>query len=112
MKRKALLTILFVFFALSLPALAETVTPSALLANPASYEGKAVTVSGTVSHYQQTKSMFKTVAGFQICDTKCVVVIDETNTSHQDGEKATISGTFQQSFKGPKRSFKNVVLIK
>src|SRR5579864_6241043 len=112
MKRKALFTIPFVFFALGLPALAETVTPSTLLANPASYEGKAVTVSGTVSHFQVTKSIMKTVSGFQLCDTKCVVVIDETNATHKDGEKATVSGTFQQEFKGPRRTFKNAVLIK
>jgi hypothetical protein len=38
-------------------------------------------------------------------------VIDETNASRKNGETATVSGTFQQSFKGPKRSFNNVVLV-
>jgi hypothetical protein len=98
---------------LSLVLIAQAaLAPSAILGNAGSYEGKAVTVSGTVSHLQVSKTMFKTVTGFQLCDTKCIVVIDETNASHHDGEKATVSGTFQSSFKGPKRSFKNVVLVK
>jgi hypothetical protein len=86
--------------------------PSAILSNTGSYEGKSVTVSGTVSHMQVSKSMFRTVTGFQLCDSKCVVVIDETNATHHDGEQATVSGTFQSTFKGPKRSFKNVVLVR
>jgi hypothetical protein len=40
------------------------------------------------------------------------VVIDETNAAHHNGEQATVSGTFQTSFKGPKRTFKNAVLVK
>lgn len=96
----------------AIPAFADAVTPSAVLANPATFDGKSVTVSGTVSHLQTNKSMFKTVTGFQLCDTKCIVVIDETNAARKDGEQATVTGTFQTSFKGPKRSFKNALLIK
>jgi cytochrome c-type biogenesis protein CcmE len=100
-------------FAAAAPAalLAAVLTPSQILSNPSSYEGQNVTVSGTISNIQVNKSMFRTVTGFQLCDTKCVVVIDEKNASHKNGEQATVSGTFQQSFKGPKRSFTNVVLI-
>lgn len=90
---------------------AAVLTPSQILSNPSSYEGRSVTVSGTVSHLQVSKTMFRKVTGFQLCDSKCVVVIDESNASHKEGETATVSGTFQQSFKGPKRSFSNVVLI-
>ncbi len=90
---------------------AAVLTPSQILSNPSSYEGKSVTVSGTISHLQVSKTMFRKVTGYQLCDTKCVVVIDEKNADHHDGEQATISGTFQQSFKGPKRSFDNVILI-
>jgi cytochrome c-type biogenesis protein CcmE len=90
---------------------AAVLTPSQILSNPTSYEGQSVTVSGTVSNVQVSKSLFRTVTGFQLCDTKCIVVIDEKNAGHHNGEQATVSGTFQQSFKGPKRSFKNVILI-
>ena len=93
--------------------LAQAATaPSAIVANPASYEGKTVTVTGTISNLQVNKTMFRKVTGFQLCDTKCVVVIDQTNAAHHNGEQATVSGTFQSSFKGPKRSFKNAVVVK
>jgi hypothetical protein len=91
--------------------IAAVLTPTQLLSNPSSYEGQSVTVSGTVSHLQVSKTMFRKVTGFQLCDSKCVVVIDEKNAEHHEGEQATVSGTFQQDFKGPKRSFKNVILI-
>jgi hypothetical protein len=99
------------FAAVAAALVAAVLTPSQILSKPSSYDGKSVTVSGTVSHLQVSKSMFRKVTGFQLCDTKCLVVVDETNASHHDGEAATVSGTFQQSFKGPKRSFNNVVLV-
>ena len=98
--------------ALMLLLAAASLTPSAILENPASYEGKDVTVTGTVSNLQVTKTLFRKVTGFQLCDTKCIVVIDQTNGARKNGEAATVSGTFQTEFKGPKRTFKNVVLVK
>jgi hypothetical protein len=111
MKKRSFVLSLLCAGAATLSALAATLTPSAILANPSSYDGKAVTVSGTVSDVQTSKSMTRTVTGFQLCDTKCIVVIDETNATHQNGENATISGTFQTSFKGPRKTFNNVVLV-
>lgn len=95
------------------PVLAATQTPSSIVADPASFEGKTVSVSGKVSHFQTQKTPMGTVAAFQLCDSKCVVVIDETNASkYADGNTGTATGTFHQKFKGRKRSFDNVVLIK
>lgn len=51
-------------------------------------------------------------AAFQLCNSACVLVIDETAGAHADGSKATVSGTFETTFKGPMRTFHNVVLIK
>lgn len=98
-------------YAVLLLASAAALAPSALVANPASYEGKPVVVQGKISNIQKTHSLMGSVTGFKLCDTACVVVIDKTNASHTEGETAKISGTFQSSFKGPKRSFKNVVLV-
>ena len=98
--------------AVTVPALAAGTAPSKILANPSSFDGKFVTVTGKVSHFQTSKTMIGTVAAFQLCDTKCVVVIDETNGAHHDGQQATVSGTFQVKFKGPRRSFNNAVVIK
>jgi hypothetical protein len=93
-------------------ALAAAMAPSAIMAAPSSYDGKAVTVTGTVAKYQTTKTAMGTVAAFQLCDSACVLVIDETAGAHADGSKATVSGTFETTFKGPMRTFHNVVLIK
>jgi hypothetical protein len=105
-------TILTAVLSAALPAGAADLTPSALLADPSSYDGKSVSVAGTVGKFQTSKTLLGTVAAFQLCDAKCIVVIDETSTAHKDGDKTTVAGTFHTSFKGPRRSFKNVVLIK
>ena len=95
------------------PVLAAGQAPSSIVAAPASFEGKTVTVTGKVAHFQTTKTPMGTVAAFQLCDTKCVVVIDETNGSkYGDGDTGTATGTFHQKFKGRMRSFDNVVIIK
>ena len=91
--------------------LAAAVAPSAILANPSSYDGKTVTVSGTVQHFQTSRTPMGTVAGFQLCDSKCVVVIDKTNQSHSDGAAATVTGTFHVTFKGPRKSFNNAIVV-
>ena len=91
--------------------LAAAVAPSAILANPSSYDGKAVTVTGTVQHFQTSSTPMGTVAGFQLCDSKCVVVIDKTNQSHSDGASATVTGTFHVTFKAPRKSFSNAIVI-
>ncbi len=96
----------------ALPASAADTTPSTLVASPATYEGKSVSVAGTVAKYQTSKTMMGTIAAYQLCDAKCIVVIDETNTVHKDGDQVTATGTFQTTFKGRQRSFKNVVVIK
>jgi hypothetical protein len=112
LKRHFRAAILTLMLSSALPAAAADLTPSAILADPSQYDGKSVTVVGSVAKYQTSKTLLGTVAAFQLCDAKCIVVIDETNTLHKDGDSVTLSGTFQTSFKGPRRSFKNVVLIK
>jgi hypothetical protein len=91
--------------------LTGAIAPSAILANPSSYDGKTVTVTGTVAHFQTSSTPMGTVAGFQLCDSKCVVVIDKTNTSHSNGASATVTGTFHVTFKGPRKSFNNAIVV-
>lgn len=92
-------------------ALASVMTPSGILSSPSMYDGKTVTVTGKVSHFQTSSTPMGTVAGFQLCDSKCVVVIDKTNQSHSDGAAATVTGTFHVTFKGPRKSFNNAIVI-
>ena len=107
------LAMLAIGASVALPAIAaDSITPSTLVASPAAYEGKPVSVAGTVAKYQTSKTMMGTIAAYQLCDAKCIVVIDETNTVHKDGDNVTATGTFQTTFKGRQRSFKNVVVIK
>lgn len=92
-------------------ALAAALAPSTILANPTGYDGKSVTVTGKIAGFQTSQTMMGKVAGFQLCDAKCVVVIDQTGQSRTNGSTATVSGTFHTSFKGPKRTFNNAVVI-
>lgn len=92
-------------------AAAGALAPSAIVANPSSYDGKSVTVTGTVKSFQTSSTPMGTVAGFQLCDSKCVVVIDKTNQSRSNGASATVTGTFHASFKGPRKTFTNAIVI-
>ena len=92
-------------------ALAAALSPSTIVASPSSYDGKTVTVTGKVSNFQTSKTMMGTVAGFQLCDSKCIVVIDKTNQARSNGASATITGTFHVTFSGPKKTFKNAVVV-
>jgi len=92
-------------------AVASSLTPTAIVASPSTYDGKTVTVSGKVSKFSTSSTPMGQVAGFQLCDTKCIVVIDKTNQSRSNGASATITGTFHVTFKGPRRTFTNAVVI-
>jgi hypothetical protein len=107
--RRSCLTAIFAF--LPAIALAAALAPSTIVASPSTYDGKTVTVTGKVSNFQTSKTMMGTVAGFQLCDSKCVVVIDKTNQSRTNGSSATVTGTFHVSFSGPKKTFKNAVVV-
>ncbi|HKU81182.1 MAG TPA: hypothetical protein VJP76_03350 [Candidatus Tumulicola sp.] len=97
--------------ALPAAALAAALAPSAIVASPSTYDGQSVTVTGTVSNFQTSHTPMGTVAGFQLCDAKCVVVIDKTNQSRTDGSSATVTGTFHATFKGPRKTFTNAVVV-
>ena len=92
-------------------AIAAALAPSAIVASPATYDGKSVTVTGKVTNFQMQNTMMGQVAGFQLCDSKCVVVIDKTHQTRSDGASATVSGTFHASFKGPHKTFKNAIVV-
>ncbi len=99
-------------FALApIAAAAATLSPSTIVATPSSYDGKTVTVTGKVGNFQTSSTMMGTVAGFQLCDSKCVVVIDQTNHARSNGSAATVTGTFHTTFKGPHKTFNDAVVI-
>ena len=95
----------------ALAAAAGALAPSAIVANPSMYDGKSITVAGKVSNFQTSSTPMGQVAGFQLCDSKCVVVIDKTNQTHSNGATATVTGTFHVTFKGPRKTFNNAVVV-
>jgi len=90
---------------------AAALAPSAIVASPSTYDGKTVIVSGKVSNFQTSQTMMGTVAGYQLCDAKCVVVIDQTNHAQTNGSTATVTGTFHVTFKAPRKTFTNAIVI-
>lgn len=92
-------------------AIAATLAPSAIVANPSNFDGKTVTVSGKVANFQTSSTLMGKVAGYQLCDGKCVVVIDEKNHAQINGGQATVTGTFHVTFKGPRKTFTNAIVI-
>lgn len=107
--RRTLLTAIFA--AVPAAALAAVLAPSTILAGPSSYDGKSVTVTGKVTGFQTSQTMMGKVAGFQLCDAKCVVVVDQSAQSRTNGATATVTGTFHTTFKAPRRTFSNAVVI-
>jgi glycine/serine hydroxymethyltransferase len=107
--RRLALTILLAIVPIATAAAA--LSPSALIAGASSYDGKSVTVTGKVSNFQTSSTMMGTVAGFQLCDSKCIVVIDQTDHARSNGSAATVTGTFHVTFKGPRKTFNNAVVI-
>jgi hypothetical protein len=90
---------------------ATTLTPSTIVGTPATYDGQTVSVAGTVQKFKSRNTQMGQVGVFELCDAKCVHVIDKTNQSHTDGSSATISGTFHETFKTPKKTWNNVIII-
>jgi hypothetical protein len=93
-------------------ALAVAVPPSAMAANASNFDGKTVTTTGTVKGFQVSSTMMGPVAGYQLCDaSKCIVVLDQTNHAQTNGKTATVTGTFHATFKTPKKTFTNALVI-
>jgi hypothetical protein len=86
-------------------------TPAVIVSSPSMYDGKSVTVSGKISNFQVSNTPMGQVAGFQLCDSKCIIVIDKTHRSRTNGSTATVSGMFHVTFKGPRKTFSNAVVI-
>ncbi|HVN69237.1 MAG TPA: hypothetical protein VMU38_06290 [Candidatus Binatia bacterium] len=96
---------------LPIAAVAATLAPSAIVATPSTYDGQTVTVAGTVQNFMSKDTAMGKFSGFQLCDSKCINVIDKTNQSHTNGSSATVTGTFHASFKAPHKTWSNALVI-
>jgi hypothetical protein len=84
----------------------QSVPPSALAANPSSYDGQNLTVSGEARHPHHMRRRAATI--YQLCDSTCIQVIDFDNANVSSGSQVTVSGHFRSSF-GPRAI--NVLII-
>jgi hypothetical protein len=100
-----------VLAALPIAVAAATLAPSVIVANPSMYDGKSVTVSGTVSNFKTKDTAIGNFTRFSLCDTQCITVVDKTMASHAANSTATISGTFHASYQGPKKTWTNVLTV-
>jgi len=100
-----------IFLGVAAPAVAGTMTPTQVVAKAVSLDGTTVTVAGKVERFQRSSTLMGTVSAYQLCDSTCIVVIDQKNGNQVNGQSATVTGTFHVQYKGPRRSFKNVVMI-
>jgi hypothetical protein len=101
------------FAAFPIAAVATTtLTPSTVVGTPATYDGQTIMVAGTVQNIK-TRNTEATgqITVFELCDTKCIHVVDKTSQTRSDNSSATVSGTFHASFKTPTKTRKNVLII-
>lgn len=99
------------FAALPIAAIAATLAPSAIVASPSTYDGQTVTVAGTVSNYKTHQSAAGEVGRFNLCDSKCVIVIDRTAQAHADNSTTTITGKFHATLQRTKTTLTNVITV-
>jgi hypothetical protein len=84
---------------------------SAIMATPAAYDGKAVTVTGTVSHLLMGSTPRTPFAMFALCDSDsaCVRVHISSHPGVTEGQSATVSGTFRTAGSFVGRQYTNAI---
>jgi len=86
---------LLILIGMTSNVLADTVTVSAILASPASYDGKHVTVSGTVSKLvRKTSAKGNAYETFSFCDGGCINVFAFGAPASSEGVQLTVNGTY------------------
>jgi hypothetical protein len=88
----------------------QSVAPSALAANPSTYDDQDVTVSGTAKN-PTTREMRRGAATvYQLCDNACITVLQFGGSNVADGSQVTVNGHFRASF-GRTRMMNNVLVV-
>lgn len=100
-----------VLAAFPIAAFAATVVPSNVVASASTYDGQNITLTGTVSNFETKKTAIGEYTRFNLCDTKCILVLDKTSQPHTDNTSVTVTGTFHASYKGPHKMWSDVLTI-
>lgn len=87
------------------------VTTAALLAHASSYDGKMVTVSGTVTEVRHhTSHKGNAYTTFGLCDeSHCVRVFEFGSPAIANGQTRTVTGTFAVSRKVGNATFRDEI---
>ncbi|MGD1065896.1 MAG: hypothetical protein ABR975_03700 [Vulcanimicrobiaceae bacterium] len=92
-------------------ALADPLTPSALLASAQAHDGQSVSVTGTVKGFTTRHGRRGTIATYQVCDQQCVNAADLSGTTQTEGATVTLTGTFHVSMQTRQGSQTNLIVI-
>ncbi len=84
---------------------AADLTPSNLLANTQSYDGKSVSVQGTVQNFSRHTTPRGTISTYQVCDQQCVNVVDAKGSALTNGGNVNVDGTFHASLQEQRRTY-------
>ena len=90
--------------------LAQAFVPAQILANPSSYDGKPLTVSGTVRNaVVQTSRQGKEYTTFELCNDACMKVFTWGHVKLHEGQHESVSGTFKTIKHVELHTFQNVL---
>jgi hypothetical protein len=89
---------------------AQAVAPSSLAAEPSTYDGQDVTVSGTVKNPGTRQMRRGAATTYQLCDNACINVVQFGGTGVADGSKVTVTGRFRATF-GRETAITNVLIV-
>ena len=91
-------------------AFAQAFDPAQILGHPPSYDGKRVTVSGTVRHVlAQTTRRGKDYTTFELCDDVCMKVFLWGHPRLREEQRQSISGKFETIKRVDAYTFENVL---
>jgi hypothetical protein len=78
----------------------QALAPSALAANPTTYDGQDITVTGMARKPNARQMRRRMATIYQLCDSACINVIEFDGANVSAGSQVTVSGHFRSSF-GP-----------
>ena len=99
--------------AVLLAALAPSsiLAPSGILAAPAKYERKNVTVLGIVQGIAMRAIPGGVITQFALCDSRCINVVEFSKPNFYVGQSLTVAGTFHQIFSNGIIQARNTVVV-
>ncbi|MGC2130161.1 MAG: hypothetical protein WA629_08695 [Candidatus Aquilonibacter sp.] len=90
---------------------ANVLAPSGILASPAKYERKNVTVLGIVQGIAMRAIPGGVITQFALCDSRCINVVEFSKPSFYVGQSLTVAGTFHQIFSNGIIQARNTVVV-